>query len=300
MVVSTVTSNGRRFQPGARLLGAQGARLLGAFSSIVLSVAFSACAGSSHDDDHDASNGVSPGDFAEKAASAICGNLTDCCLEAGFTLERAACTAYVEGVIDNTSPAGTTWDSEAAGRCLEALASVARACDASAGETEYCTRIRRGTLPEGAACTDDAQCADIGGELAWCDSDGMSSGTVCMAPIPVLRGAVGDACDGTCTDRSCTRLALPGTTALATCFVEDGVVCDFDLGECVPAPGVGEPCPSYYCASGAHCPDDAPVCAATKPNGSSCEGSDECSEGTCINLVCTRPSVASQALCTGQ
>jgi hypothetical protein len=155
-------------------------------------------------------------------------------------------------------------------------------------------------LPEGAACEDDAQCAEIGGELAWCESDGLSPGTVCMAPPPVIRGGLGDACDGTCTDRSCTSLAVPGTTSLATCYVEDRLICDFDLGECVRPPNVGEPCPSYYCAPGAYCPYDTMVCVATKPNGSSCDVSDECSEGNCRDLVCGAPSIASQALCTGQ
>lgn len=291
MVVSAVASNWRRYGPGAWPFRV----VLG----IVASLGVAACSGRSSDDD-DAPNPVTPENFVDQAADAICGNVGGCCQSSGFTFDRAGCESYVRSVVDSSPTEGTVWDSTEAGRCIAALASVARACDADAGDVESCTRIRRGTVQEGEPCTGDTQCADIGGEQALCDYDDALQIDVCTAQAPTFSGGLGDDCDGTCTGTSCTHIVDEGAPPRATCFVEDHLVCDFTAGVCIPSPDVGEPCASYYCSPGAYCTFDTTVCASTKPLGSSCVESDECSDGLCDQMVCRAPTLASQGICTGQ
>lgn len=256
------------------------------------------CAGSSVTGGRVDSGPVAHADFGERAASAICGNIGGCCEDGGFGFDRAACDTYVRTVFDRDERPNTVWDSAAAGRCIDYYTEVATSCVVSQDQLEgSCDRLDHGVVPAGGDCQDDFECADIRGERAICFYDGTTVSGRCEAAIPPMRARRGDPCNTSCSG-DCGSFPADPTTA--ACFLDDGVVCDFNVGVCVSVPGVGEPCPAYACLAGAYCDYLDLVCKAKKTAGASCEQGDECSIDTCRDGVCGPGSVASEEICLGQ
>jgi len=243
---------------------------------------------------------VAQADFAERAVSAICGNIGGCCEKAGIGFDRAGCDAYVRAEADRDAPSpNTVWDSEAAGRCIDFYTDIATSCLVSEDQfDEHCDRVYRGTLPAGGECFDDFECADIGGERAICFHDGTTVNGRCKArnsPPPEHAG-LGEACHTSCSD--CGHLSPDISTGV--CFLDEGMVCDFNINVCVPIAGLGEPCPAYVCVAGAYCDTLDLMCKAKKNDGASCEYGDQCSIGSCLDGVCSLRTVASVELCLGE
>ncbi len=265
-----------------------------------------ACAGKSIVDDHsDSVSGtpVSQADFTDRAAAAICDNIGACCASAGFALDRTGCEAFVRGSLDWDDPhENTIWDADAAGRCVEDFGVIARSCNESAADyAASCGHTLRGTLGEGQSCVDDIECADIAGARAQCLYDTPEPGGRCTADVRAAASSLGDPCDSTCSSDSCVSVTpVGGSGAPGTCYVEDGLVCNFDSATCERAPSLGEACPGYYCQSGAYCPDTGEGgCTASKPEGAGCVGDDECQKGSCSEGICGPRSIASEELCLG-
>jgi hypothetical protein len=258
------------------------------------------CAGSSSQGG-DVAGPVSEGDFVQKVVEAVCGNIGGCCAAAGIPYDRAACEAYGLEELELNAPANAIWDSVAAGKCVAWFARIASSCDQDETGDEPCEDIYRGTLPEGAACMDADECADIRGSEATCAYDDMTLSGSCAVEIEPVRGRSGDACVGTCTSDSCSVFSSPGESAANTiCHLEDGLLCDASLGVCVPPPVLGETCLDFYCAAGAYCASPNDICQAAKPDGEPCDYGEECTGGSCANFVCGPRSIASSELCTGQ
>ncbi len=118
---------GRRGDSGAsRFDAGRGALALAALLSWGW---LSACAGSSTRGGNVTGGPVGEGDFVHKVADAVCGNLSGCCAAAGFVYDRAGCEAYVLSEVEVNRPPNTTWDSAAAGKCIEWFANVASSCN---------------------------------------------------------------------------------------------------------------------------------------------------------------------------
>jgi hypothetical protein len=255
------------------------------------------CGGSSTQTGEEATGPVAEGDFLQKVADAVCGDLGACCAATGFPYDRAGCESYVLDELELEVPPNTTWDSVEAGKCIDWFERIVSSCSNTQTEDGPCTRIFYGTLPEGAACADSAECADIRGSEATCAYDDITVSGSCRPLVEAARGRAGDECSSTCSGIGCGGFDSPGGGAI--CYVEDGLVCSSASFTCAAAPGLGEPCNDFYCKVGAYCSITESVCLATKPNGQSCEYDDECTGGACTDLVCGRRTIASRDVCGG-
>lgn len=259
------------------------------------------CGGSSTHRGEPAPSPVSEGEFAQKVADAVCGNLGDCCASAGIPYDRAGCEAFVLEELELEALPNATWDSVEAGRCVDWFARVASSCFEVEARDEACTGPYRGTLPEGAACVDSVQCADIGGSAATCAYDDSFMSRTCAREMAPARGRAGATCNGTCDFSSCIVSAGPAEVAYTLCYVEDGLVCGSTSGVCEPPPVVGEPCYDFYCAAGAYCSNLELTCQPSRPDGEPCENDQECSGGWCADdNLCRQRTIASPELCSGQ
>jgi hypothetical protein len=258
------------------------------------------CAGSSTQGGDDTTGPVSEADFVRKVVTTVCGNVGGCCAAAGIPYDRAGCEANGFEEFELDTPPNAIWDSVAAGKCVDWYARIASSCYAVETGNEPCENIYRGTLPEGAACTQSDECADIRGSNATCTYDDSPESGSCMLEVEPPRGRSGDPCAGTCSSGNCSIFFSPVDGNDTLCHLEDGVLCSSTLGVCAPPPGLGEPCLDFYCAAGAYCSSLQQICQTAKPDGTPCESNEECTGGSCANFACGPRSIASTELCTGQ
>jgi hypothetical protein len=98
---------------------------------------------------------------------------------------------------------------------------------------------------------------------------------------------------------ACTNLFTPLQTAgmpcadsyeCASAYCEGADAVNAVDGTCQPEPGLGEPCPEWWCAAGSYCAGEQPgaTCAARKADGEACTYDHECVSGACSEaLQCT-------------
>jgi hypothetical protein len=256
------------------------------------------CGGSSTDRGEDATGPVAEGDFLQKVADAVCGDLGACCAATGFPYDRAGCESYVLEEIELEVPPNTIWDSVEAGKCIDWFERIVSSCSDTETDNGPCARIFRGTLPEGADCWDSNECADIRGADAICTYDDVTVSGSCTPGVETAHGRAGDECSGTCSGTGCGGFGSPDGSA--TCYLEDGLICSSSSYTCVAPPALGEPCNDFYCEAGAYCSLFDSICLAAKPNGESCEYDDECTGGSCTDFICRRRSIATSEVCGGQ
>jgi hypothetical protein len=254
------------------------------------------CAGSSTGGGDGGTGPVTEGDFVQKAADAICGNLVGCCAAEGIPYDRAGCEAFVVAELELEPSPNKTWDSVEAGKCIDWFARIASSCHEAENNDGPCQHVYRGTLPEGAACEDSVECADIRGSVADCMFDDVTLAGTCGPVIEATRGRGGDACSRTCGIGNC--YVFGADAGVPVCYLEDGLFCS-SLGICVRAPVVGEPCDEFYCARGAYCSSEV-ICRALEPDGVPCESSEECAGRNCDDFVCGQGTIASTDLCSGR
>ncbi len=243
--------------------------------------------GCSSDSDETSGHLVPASEFAAAFAAAACDNIGDCCAADSLPYDPQTCHASVEGKaqiqVAKWLSFDVTWNSQAAGACIDAIAAAARQC----GDTRNlpaCQDVAVGNKTAGAPCTDSAECSKPAGGTARCDN------AVCVA---VPRGNLGDACDTICVTQGGTTSCADNPEGGAHCDETDGLLCGAQ-GTCIALPSIGEACPQGYCAHGAYC-DANQVCAATKPSGATCsQFSGECS-GTCNQGTC---NFALAGICT--
>ena len=136
-------------------------------------------------------------------------------------------------------------------RCAEAMKTAS--CTGLGGVPECSSPP--GTLADGNRCTDSAQCTST-----YCKVSDPSGCGVCSATV-----AAGGACTGgercakgtSCVSGTCTTVTYGNAGAACDYgkaqLCANGLICDGTSKTCKLPPGVGEPCPSGYCASGLSC-----------------------------------------------
>jgi hypothetical protein len=136
------------------------------------------------------------------------------------------------------------YDGARAAACLDRL-TAASCLDLAAGIGE-CAGVFSGTLAEGAACLDSAECAGDG----YCERS---------------------SCPGTCLARQpLGKLCGPAM------LCQSGLACSPTQGVCVTAAAVGEPCPPGVCGAGLACAGGVCVRKQIAPPGAPCRQSADC------------------------
>jgi Dickkopf N-terminal cysteine-rich region len=175
------------------------------------------------------------------------------------------------------------FDGERARECLDALAE--RSCDLTSESNrvppDACLGVLTGTLPDGEACTDDAQCI-----ARQCDK-------------PVCNTAC---CTGTCVGEAAPARAKDGESCEATAC-EAGLFCDPDVQTCAPLRAREAFCASgEECGYGLACVQGA-TCEVLPALGQSCSGpcrdrGTTCgSSGTCVEVALAGEACQTSADC---
>lgn len=241
---------------------------------------------------------ISIAQLGDQLANAFCDNIGGCCQAAGIAFDLAECKANIlsvvsQGLAREMSP-NIRYDANAAGACVAAYASVVKSCKSSNSIETACTGVFVGSLPAGAPCTVDDECASPAGSAAFCDggdsTNGGASGTcsVTSASATSAHGKLGESCAASCP--SGTTCAATGPSAAggsgtgppitSVCYSDDGLYCSANA-TCQPLIAVGQPCSFDGCVNGAFC--GAGVCTAGKADGAACTFDTECAGGSCLS-----------------
>jgi hypothetical protein len=215
-------------------------------------------------------------DFISEASALICADVGDCCERDGNAFSAARCRANYTTTLESHLARGTvTYDAAAGGRCIEAFRASPGQCDGTPAEVADCDGVFRGTLPEGAACTDGIECAGFPESALCLDQDSDSTGPVCT-PIrraQPVRAARGESCTGTCRPVDGVEGCIfSGTYPPVLCFIEDGLYCAGATSTCEPLIAEGGACarePDFPgCVPGALCEHER--CVPVRGEGESC------------------------------
>lgn len=235
----------------------------------------------------------------------------------GLFDDEATCTATFRAQFDPALPAAVDagkirFDPLAAAQCNKDLA--ARGCDVTAADTRAlpasCARVLVGTIPAGATCLDDRECATGDCDAPRCTPDACCPGGCVAFAAPA---AIGEACTARvgcvagaacATDDTCHALAAMGDACRADGECAIGLACigatELQAGNCRALPKLGESCPYQRCAEiGARC--EAGTCVAVGLAGDACTDDSACSEFyTCdATQHCARLPGLGEA-CTGR
>lgn len=213
-----------------------------------------------------------------------------CCQSSGYGFDASGCETRALASCDADVAevrAGTmTFDPSYVDACITALGQAMHTCVPKADQVFSiadtllpCTKIWRGSLPEGASCQRDEQCA------------------------PANQSNVYVRCDK--TTKTCThfqQLSLGQScelSATATGACGPGLYCDAALtsgppytGVCRTATQPGQSCNAadpydLECGLGYYCSASTGVCTSAKLGGSACTNALECQTMTCTGGQCT-------------
>ncbi len=220
-----------------------------------------------------------------RLAVVVCNSAAACCRNAKLPFDNASCKrAFADQIqrdLDESSDR-VSYDANAAGECLDAMAASIRCGDYRAVSPPICERIWRGTLQLGTACRSSRECTPSDFEYVSCDSDGEGS-RVCQSRPRAARGDAGDACAFTCPAGEECNFAVDvgGGQPLTICYLDDGLFCD-DEGVCAGLIEVGDACAaSDACRAGAFCDFTARRCRALKADREPCTSDSQCQSGNC-------------------
>ncbi len=250
-------------------------------------------------------------------ANVMCGSLGSCCKSSSFAFDEAACrrqqTAVLADELSRFDPKNVSYDAQAAGDCLAALAAhieCGRIDDSSANAT--CQKIFSGKLGLGEVCTDSMECArPAAGGSAFCETTPNDAVVkVCMqqAGSAGVHGKKGQSCNGSCEGDNCSIAAepVPGDTATPTqpvlCYQSDGLYCS-SSGVCEALLGRGQPCTDFAsCTADLFCDLTTGACAAPLALGASCNSSYECQSHYCTDDTsrCAERTVTSAQCASAQ
>ena len=224
---------------------------------------------------------IAESDFVSTYARAACDGLESCCTAASTPFNRDACVTMASKEAENAialRSQSSVYDGKQAFTCIETIRSILAPCvqyaSTSTAIWDTCKSVRVGTLPAGASCTTDADCAPS------------EQGTpVCPHPL--------DTPPGQCT------ILRPGTLG-QPCMTPEHQFCAKDLdcgsaGTCVSRLGEGAVCRrTSNCAETLWCPPPdlgtpQPVmskCARRTELGGACNLPDQCTSGSCYEGQC--------------
>ena len=233
-----------------------------------------------------------------KVANLLCDSMATCCKNSGFTVSTADCKSYyvqqLGESLNENDPSRVVYDAQAAGDCLAAVSGKIQCGEVDEDDAPACERIFRGTVAAGQPCNESQECAFIGGERASCESPDGIAQAVCTArssgsSTPAARGKLGEACIGTCEEGECDFGVVapapgPGVPVPqpdpVICYRDDGLFCN--AGTCASLVNLNGPCSDYAACQGtAFCDFNVQLCLAPRPNGETCQSSNECQSGHC-------------------
>ena len=237
---------------------------------------------------------------ADSAAASACDHLFDVitstrcgALEPPAAALAAMRPLYEQSCVARLRLPATSWTAASLEAC--ATAGAASPCDATA-RPAACI-VAAGSRPDGAACSDDAQCASTRCARTFGTTPGGGPATIPACGTCSPAGAAGEPCgagvgDGCADGTACVASPKPVCASIHAGVEDDpcdgvartcapGLACDAALAVCRPLPTRGEPCASpdacqrpYACLLG--------QCADPRPPGSPCTASRDCAPG----LVC--------------
>jgi len=246
-------------------------------------------------------------------AKEMCDLYRPCCAEAGLSTEQRGCQLLFGAAV-----AGA--DKAAAQRCLDDMKQAAQAPDfcetsSSTPRPKSCEEAfpeqgdvgSRGTAKPGEPCEWDDDCASSPDGDVTCTFG--SGPQFCQV---LTRTPAGEACRGIVGEDFHFFSGGSSDASIPVCFLEDGLYCDDDSGQCQPISDLGGPCSNDYgcsegyCESGtcsallppgsdcsggscdetSYCSVDDSICHPKVADGEPCESSEEC-DGLCVNDVCS-------------
>jgi hypothetical protein len=242
----------------------------------VLGLGMLACAGNGSEDGEVAGNSspngpsgpntpsgpVSQDQFADELAVAVCGNLQDCCTEAGFGYDRSTCETTLgqvyRGVLAQAL-ASEEYDPALAGNCVRQVGDAAGTCNFDQFGGESCAGIFSASAARRDSGADCGQSCESTGSGTTCFIDGDNPGecyredglycdTVTFTCAPLIPN--GDACTtsqgcevGYCSDGVCVaRLAEGEYCGFEDRACRNTLICEFASNTCAPKAAEGGDC----------------------------------------------------------
>jgi hypothetical protein len=235
--------------------------------------------------------------------AAFCRAARTCCARAGVPPQPLA---DCESKFDPMAPASSfiangtqIFDKSKLGPCIARMEEHSRTCTL---QRTVCWEAISGTLPEGHACHDVAECKGSKDSPMVCFKPGGASDSsakgVCRA-LPLAKE--GELCAKTCkrTDCSNTLVTIDPNFDLrneAVCLEEDRLYCE-PGSRCKPTNADGAACTLFSCSTQSYCDS---VCKPRQGHDLPCTNDFEClDEHTCKSGVCTARPFASDTLCKG-
>ena len=202
--------------------------------------------------------------------------LSNCCADRELPFDDLGCEILEGYMVMSGMFAGMEFDVTAAAECIGHLEARVSSCQWIDGDGP-CERMFFGTLPEGAPCTSDYDCASVEGANVDCyapsDTESDPNSTVCVV---TPRGKLKEPCDGDCSlhegifGGSIGCVSFPGPADGVTCWNIDGLYCDEETFTCAARLSEGQPCmiddmTGIPCLEGLYCDRalSTPVCVPT-------------------------------------
>jgi hypothetical protein len=239
-------------------------------------ILFAAACGSS-------SSASNYGDFQQQGRKLICQNQVSC-----GRLDGAYESACEQGLASGGTPDPSTFsfDSSAAGGCLDAFKKVFSSCTkvsfADMMLTDACKSVITGKTPVGGSCPFGVEC--VPGSTCLLSFSNTSCTSKCVA-----LGNVGDACTsgGTCVagaycdfgTMKCKATLDSGATCSGSLQCKSGLFCVGTMMTCSAPAGSGAPCAEYEpqsCTGDLICEVASKTCVSVKQMGAACSSDDEC------------------------
>jgi len=222
---------------------------------------------------------VTEADFPASYTQAICDLASKCCTS---SFDITACRASV--VPPGASPY-QRYDATNGSACIAALRNYASSCAAPAREyATVCRTLYVGIQAIGDPCTEPSDCiGDATGE-SYCS---FSTPQTCQVTLKL--------------GESCSVLD-PSTGVYVPAQCGAGLYCSTS-GVCAPKVNLGQPCEQPYsadnCVAPLRCyPAGGMTCASLAPDGASCIGGSDCTDGYCSNGTCQATlAIATSRIC---
>jgi hypothetical protein len=267
---------------------------------------------------------VPESEFPDYAANALCEAYGKCCSSANVPFALKSCRTEARNSYSSHSICreGRQYDPTKVAACFQGLLEGGFICPSNSGkgtlDSRYvlpraCRQICGGTLPLGAACRVESDCAPLEGARVGCGApEALGIPMTCRRQT---RGKLGDGCFETCfdmqhptaelrcsaagssesftfreepascyhndglfcgSDRTCKKLIPLGERCTAGEFCAQSALCDSTTATCRLPIAAGSPCESHIkCDASTFC-SSAGTCEAQKADGDACESDDEC------------------------
>ncbi len=214
--------------------------------------------------------------ICDTVAPGLCTDRESCCADQGYSYDEAGCVAReretCEEDVARARAGDVSFHPELVDDCLVSAKAVFGSCVVAISDLVdvrndlvVCTKVFRGDKAEGAACTDESECALPDGGFADCEDD------KCVHSLVVGEG-------GSCS--------FDGGN-----LCEDGLYCDNpDGGMCKVSLAAGATCDPMKdflsCGLGSYCEGMTQKCTTSKASGEACDSPLQCVSLSCGASLC--------------